>query len=172
MAKYKNDSYCLRDVAPLTMNPVTIEKNQDRLYSNRGLGGCSWHVKKNPSAIAHEKKHAAVHTYAGRGLGEKGGETKLKGRNTDEVEPSSLEGKIKGNSRRDPLGKGHRCAHRIKPVDLSISNNSRLVAQGISKNQAYSTQRTVLDHRTRYVLWTSCTLELHFMFPIFLRLSS
>ena len=54
------------------MNPVTIEKNQDRIYSNRELGGYSWHVKKNPSAIAHEKKHAAVHTYAGRGLGENG----------------------------------------------------------------------------------------------------
>lgn len=104
MSKYKN-CYCLRDVAPLTMNPVTIEKNQDRIYSNRELGGYSWHVKKNPSAIAHEKKHAAVHTYAGRGLGGKRGETKLKGRNTDEVEPSSLEGEIKGNSRIDPLGK-------------------------------------------------------------------
>ncbi|KGO38481.1 hypothetical protein PEX1_014910 [Penicillium expansum] len=46
MAKYKNNCYCLRDVAPLTMNPVTIEKNQDRIYSNRGLGGYSWHVKK------------------------------------------------------------------------------------------------------------------------------
>jgi hypothetical protein len=52
------------------------------------------------------RKSTQLYTHMPDGdLGKKGGETKPKGRNTDEVEPSSLEGKIKGNSRRDPLGK-------------------------------------------------------------------
>ena len=88
------------------MNPVASRRIKTGYIAIGDLGVLLGTLRKNPSAIAHEKS-TQLYTPMPDGSSGKRGETKLKGHNTDEVESSGLEEKKKERDIAEeiPLGK-------------------------------------------------------------------
>lgn len=94
------------------------------------------------------EEHVAVHTYAVKRKKAKESEQnsgrKVK-RSADYEATVNQKSKLNGRVA-VPLGNWYRCTDiEFKPVDFCVSNNpGRASAQGTTRNQAYSTQRTFL----------------------------
>lgn len=77
------------------------------------------------------KARSCTHICRTGGLGKIGEETKLKGRNTDEVEPSSLEGKRRGYSRSDSAWEKGTAVH----IELSLLISRYQTTRGSSRKE-------------------------------------